>query len=165
MPLHASHRYSASARTLFGLVTNQDFLQQKYLAVGSRQLEFRSSPASAGVHPIRWRRQLPADIPALARSLFDVWNQFDEQLEWRNSGDTAEGIYSAKIKGGLVELKGLFHIRPDPQGCVETVDMQVKVNVPLLREKLAAVAMKGIQQHLDDEYAFTKKWIEQHRLA
>ncbi|HET8708157.1 MAG TPA: DUF2505 domain-containing protein, partial [Pseudomonadales bacterium] len=162
MTIHAQYLYTMPVNALFGLLTDPNFMENKYLAAGSRKLHFSQFEQREGKHLLRWSRELEADVPMMVRSLFDIWNRFDESMDWRLDGDTGEGIYSAKIKGGLVELKGLFYIRPHPQGCVESVEMQVKVNVPLMRDKIASLAEKGIQTHLDEEYTFTQNWVRQH---
>ncbi len=165
MHIHAQYIYKMPVKELFKLLTDRDFMQHKYTELGSRKLNFSVFEQRDNSHVLRWTRELEADVPAIARSFFDIWNSFDESMDWKLEGDTGEGLYSAKIKGGLVELKGLFYIRPHSEGCVESVEIQVKVNVPLIREKIATVAAKGIQQHLDEEYTYTKNWVKQHAPA
>lgn len=165
MQIHAHYIYPIPVKALFGLLTDKPFMHAKYVAQGSRKLNFSQFEQQDSKHLLRWTRELEADVPVLVRSIFDVWNGFEESMDWTLDGDTGEGIYSAKIKGGLVELKGLFYIRPHAEGCVESVEMQVKVNVPLMREKIASLAAKGIQEHLDEEYTFTKNWLKQHAVA
>lgn len=151
--------YQANLDTVYQLLTNEEFLRQKYESVGSRNLEFQECKQDGDVFRICWTREVPANLPSFAKPFLDPWNKLVEEMEWRDEEGGKEGLYEGKIKGGIITINGEFHLKPKGSGCVEDIEMLVTVSIPLVSGKIAELVKNDTSKNLKGEYEFTRKYL------
>ena len=124
MTVETSHELDVGFEQMYAKLTDQDFLQQKYDGVGSRNVRITECGQDEDVFRIEWSREVPADPPAFAKKFFGEWNHLEEIMEWSLEGDTAHADYECKIRGVPGTLRGEFDLRSDGDGCVEDIVME-----------------------------------------
>jgi len=149
--------YQANFDKVYQLLTNEEFLRQKYESVGSRNLEFQECKQVGDVFRICWTREVPAELPSFAKPFLNPWNKLSEVMEWRDEKGGKEGLYESKIKGSAVTINGEFHLKPNGSGCVEDIEMLATVSIPLVGGKIAELVEKDTSKNLKGEYEFTRK--------
>jgi len=160
MTIQTRQLFQADVDTLYRLLTDREFLEKKYLAVGSRNLAFVECGQDEEVFRIEWRREVPSNPPGFARKVLSEWNQLEEMMEWERLSDGgARADYACKVKGVPGELRGEFLLKPDPDGCVEEIEMQATINIPLVGRKIASFAEDDAAANLSREYEFTREYL------
>jgi len=160
MTIQTRQLFRADVDTLYRLLTDREFLEKKYLAVGSRNLEFLECAQDEEVFRIEWRREIPSNPPAFARKVLAEWNSMEEIMEWERLPDGgARADYLGKVKGVPGELRGEFVLKADDGGTVEEIEMQATINIPLVGKKIASFAEDDAQANLTREYEFTRDYL------
>jgi hypothetical protein len=163
MTITAKDEYKASFDQVYKLLTDQAFLEKKYQeGVGSRNIVFEECKQDGEVFRIRWARDVPADPPSFAKAFLSAWNHLTEVMEWRDDkGGGKEALYRGKIKGVPITIYGEFHLKPSGSGCVEDIEMEAEVSVPLIGGKIAELVERDAKKNLTGEYNFTLKYLKE----
>jgi hypothetical protein len=163
MTITAKDEYKAGFDHIYKLLTDQNFLEKKYQeGVGSRNIVFEECKQDGEVFRIRWTREVPADPPSFAKAFLSAWNHLTEVMEWRDSKEGGkEALYRGKIKGVPITIYGEFHLNAVGSGCVESIEMEAEVSIPLVGGKIAELVERDAKKNLTGEYNFTLKYLKE----
>jgi hypothetical protein len=157
MTITAKDEYKATLDEVYQLLTNPDFLKQKYEAVGSRHLDFQECQQKGEIFRIRWTREVPAEPPSLIKAFVEPWNKLTEVMEWRDKEGGKEGTYKAEITDLSSKIRGKFLLVPTDDGCIEQIEMVAESSILFFGDKIVALIEKDTQKNLAGEYQFTLK--------
>lgn len=162
MTVTVTYRYdNASADDLYALLTDEAFLRAKYEALGAQNLIFTEIGEDEDCFRVEWQRNVKLNPPAFAAGLLGSRTDLSEIIEWEPAdGGGYRADYLCQVKGVPGELRGEFEIRPEGAGCVEVIHMSAKINIPLLGKKVAGFVEGDAEHNLNDEDAFTRRYLE-----
>ena len=160
--LETQHFYDVDADKIYQLVTDQDFLQQRYEAIGSKNLEFKEFNQDGDTTRIRLQRDIPLQPWDVAKSFFNETAHLDETLTWqRNSDGTAHCDYQCVIDGLESDVTGSFDLRNKDEGCVEDITVTALVKMPAgMGKAMANYVQFEIKENLNREQAFTRLYLD-----
>ncbi len=157
MKIKALHQYSQDVDTVFGLFHDPDFMKEKYVSIGARNVEVLECSGSDGRYSVKVRREVPADVPGLLKKFLNPWNTLTQSEQWEGS---AGGPYRCKIAieiaGVPVRLGGEMELRTQDGGCVNDVQLEVKCGIPLVGGKLADFVGGDAEKAIQAEYEFIR---------
>ena len=157
MTIEVDYAYDISFEDMYARLTDKDFLQAKYEAVGSRKVSISECAQDDDVFRIEWTREVPGNPPAFARKFFGDWNALEEIMEWTLEDGSAHADYQCKISGVPGVIEGEFDLRPDGKGCVEEIIMKATIRIPIVGGKIAQLVEENTREQLDEEDVYTRK--------
>lgn len=157
MKIKALHQYDQNVDIVFGLFHDPDFMKQKYVGIGARNVEVLECAGSDGHYRIKVKREVPADVPALLKKFLNSWNTLTQSEQWDGK---AGGPYRCKISieifGVPVSIGGEMELRAQDDGCVNDVRLDVKCGIPLVGGKLADFVGSDAEKAVQAEYVFIR---------
>ena len=161
MKIKALHQYKQDVDTVFGLFHNPDFMKDKYIGIGARNVEVVECSGSDGHYSVKVKREVPADVPGLLKKFLNPWNTLVQSEQWEGS---AGGPYHCKISieisGVPVGISGEIELRTQDSGCVNDVRIEVKCGIPLVGGKLADFVGSDAEKAIQAEYEFIRGRLE-----
>lgn len=117
------------------------------------------TPSGAGMS-VKVDQVRPADeVPAFARKFAGDTINIVQEEEW--SSHTSAAL-SVTIPGKPGEMKGRITLVGDDAGTTETVDVNVKVNIPLVGGKIADFVGGMLTRALKAENKVGRDWLAEH---
>jgi hypothetical protein len=117
------------------------------------------TPAGQGMR-VRVDQYRPADeVPSFAKKLVGARINILQEETWHSP---ASADLSVTIPGKPGEMFGTIKVVGDDAGVTETVDVQVKANIPLLGGKLEDFIAGMLLRALKAENRVGVKWLAEH---
>jgi len=181
-------RYDCSVPTLHATVTNADYLQVKFPAIGFRDVVV----VAADPTRVQTGRTVSAPLPGFARRVLGETQTVTQVEDWTATPERAEGTFTAHATGTPIRITGTMLIEPavdgpdqanglppasnEPSaargadatggahgaGCVLRIRGDVVAKVPLSGGKIADLVAAEAGKTLAREYAFTQRWLADH---
>lgn len=156
MTVKRRYPYSASFEKIFERLTSEDFLRRKYEGTGSRNVVFTECGQDGDIFRIGWRREVPLHVPGFAKKFLSEWTKTEEIMEWSREEDgSAHGDYQCRVGSLPGVLEGSFDLYPEGSACLEEIEMEARIGIPLVGGKLAKVVENDAANQLDGENDFT----------
>jgi len=153
-------RYDAAApEQVYAMLANPDFREAvcEYQRYPERTVEI--TPVGRGMR-VRVDQYRPADeVPSFAKKLVGAKVNILQEETWHSS---TSADLSVTIPGKPGEMLGTITIVGDGDGVTETVDVQVKVSIPLLGGKLEDFIAGMLLGALKAENRVGVKWLAEH---
>jgi hypothetical protein len=164
MDVHVEHAYAAAPDVVFSMLTNREFLLERFDATGALEYEVLECNArDGGGFRVVTRRKVEAEIPSLARKVLKPVNTMVQTELW-NSG--ADGVYSGEwsidAKGTPVSTSGTMRLVATDTGSLNRIDGKIKVGVPLIGGKIESFVFDQARKTLDAEEQFGQRWLSEH---
>lgn len=155
MEVKGLHHYTKGVESVFKFFSEPAAVAAKYAGVGARNVEVLEASESGGVHTVKVRREVPADVPGLLQKFLGAWNKVMQTEQWRTAAGGARTCdLKVDIVGVPVGVTGTMHLRPEGGGCVNDVRLNVTCGIPLVGKKLAEFVAGDIKKAMDAEYAY-----------
>ncbi len=155
MKFRETIRHNLSADRVLGAYANPAFYPAKYAATDARDIRVLDTGDEDGQFHIRVSRKVPADIPvpAFARH----WLPQDITLIQTDRWDRASGTGSVEIEfvGLPVRIDCGLSLSGSGDRMVETLDFEIRVDVPLLGGKLAKLLAEDLRLKFAKDTAVT----------
>jgi hypothetical protein len=158
MEFSVSHAYDCDVATLHAILTDPAYLEAKFPAIGFHDVEVLAATPGHVEH----RRVLQAPLPGFARKVLGESQTIVQIEDWTPDGDRVRGRFRGGAQGTPITMTGTLLIEPRGAGALLSVRGKVEVKIPLLGGKIAALVADKTKQSLEDEYAFTQKWVAEH---
>jgi hypothetical protein len=160
MELKLSASYDASPEEVFAIVTDATFREQaceKTKAL-SYDVEVKES---GGDTIVRVRREMPSDnVPDIARKFVGQTLTVVQTETWHPA--KPDGSRDADVTGEIsntpVTLKGKAGITATGSGAVQSIDLDIKVAVPLIGKKIEPFVVDAIRAGLQKEHELGRDW-------
>jgi carbon monoxide dehydrogenase subunit G len=161
MKISAIHQFDYPASTVWEMLHDPDSHVAKFTRMGHRNIEVESSELTDTTLDIVLVRQVEMDIPSVAKKFIQPTNTVTSIDHWEDRGDgTYGGNFSVDIKGAPAESKGTTKLVPiNGEACEYTVEVDVKVKVPLVGEKIAGALRPQLEEQLQGEFEAAEAWL------
>src|SRR5690348_3276771 len=150
-------RYDGAApEQVYAMLATPDFREAvcEYQRYPERTVEI--TPVGRGMR-VRVDQYRPADeVPSFAKKLVGAKVNILQEETWHSS---TSADLSVTIPGKPGEMLGTITVVGDGDGVTETVDVQVKVNIPLLGGKLENFIAGMLLRALKAENRVGVKWL------
>lgn len=160
MKLTATNRYDASVDAVFAVLSDPDQLAAMNTAIGATDCTLISEDDRGGAPWLVSSRKVTVDLPGFARKVMQPTNTVVQTDDW--SAPEADGSrscrYSVEVKGVPSRIDGTMTLRPDGEGCVQDIEAEVKVSIPLLGGRLEKFAVESGEKEIAGQAA----WLTQH---
>jgi carbon monoxide dehydrogenase subunit G len=156
-----THRFDHPLDAVWEMLHDPDSHVAKFTGMGHRDLEVLSSSATDTAFDITIRRVVELEVPSVAKKLITPTNTVTSVDHWeRESDQRLAGRYEVDIKGVPAETRGTTSVVADGAGaCTYTIDLEVKVKVPLIGEKVAGALKPQLTEQIEAEFAACDTWL------
>jgi carbon monoxide dehydrogenase subunit G len=164
MDISSSHHFDRPFADVWAMLIDPDAHVAKYQHMGHRDVTVSDAePAEDGID-ITIVRQVDIDVPGIAKKFINPSNTVTSQDRWQLDGDgSASGRTEVDIKGVPVQSTGRASLSDDGAGgCDYTVELTVKVKVPMVGEKVAGALKPQLVEQLDAEFSAAEAWLTEH---
>jgi hypothetical protein len=164
MDLSSSHHFDRPFADVWAMLLDPDAHVAKYEHMGHRDVVISDAEPGEDRLAITIVRQVDIDVPGIAKKFINPSNTVTSQDTWERTGDaSAAGKTEVDIKGVPVQSNGKATLLDDGNGgCDYTVDLTVKVKVPMVGEKVAGALKPQLQEQLEAEFAAADAWLSEH---
>ena len=164
MDLSSSHHFDRSFADVWAMLTDPAAHVAKYEHMGHRDVTVTSTEAGDDAFAITIVRQVDIEVPGIAKKFINPSNTVTSEDRWTRSGDgAASGQTEVDIKGVPVQTNGRATLADDGDGgCDYTVELTVKVKVPMVGEKVAGALKPQLQEQLAAEFTAAEAWLADH---
>ncbi|MEO7422163.1 MAG: DUF2505 domain-containing protein [Ornithinibacter sp.] len=162
MRLTTREELAGTPEEVYALLSDQAFQEAKCEATtvgGPHSTQIGGSRAGARVTT---QRELPTDdLPDVARSFVGDKLTIIEILDW--AGPAADGsreaVIDLHVKGAPLTLKGRVRLERSGAGTIESLDAELKANVPFISGRIEQAAAGPIRTAIDIEIALLREWL------
>ena len=155
MKVNAKHKYDATVDTVFALFSEPDFYSKKFAACGARNIEMLEFQADGPSVQFTVKREMPANAPSIIKTIIGEWNTLIQKEDW--GGDPGEEYWNEfdiEAQGTPVTIKGSMMLRPDGDGCVNDVELNIRCTIPLLGGAVEKFVAEDSEKSLAAEYQY-----------
>jgi hypothetical protein len=160
MELKLSASYDATPEEVFAIVTDATFREQACEKTKALSYDVKVTE-SGGDTVVRVQREMPSDnVPDIARKFVGQTLTVVQTETWHPAN--ADGSRNAEVKGEItntpVTLRGTARISSEGAQTVQTIDLDVKVAVPLIGKKIEPFVVDAIRSGLQKEHELGRDW-------
>jgi hypothetical protein len=162
MKISATIDYAATPDEVFAMLADEDFQNRKCAATGA----LRHNVSITGQKDrtiILSIRDMPSDsFPSFVKNMVGDALTVTETQNWGPPGTDGarQGKLTVEISGAPVALEGTLALTSDGQGCVETIEGDLKARVPLIGGKIEQAAAPAIRSAIRVESENGRAWLE-----
>lgn len=162
MQISFTHRFEHSIDDVWAMVHDPASHIAKFERMGHRDLEVVEQVQTDGALDLTIRRQVDLDVPAVAAKFISPSNTVTSVDHWqRDHATKLSGHYTVDIKGAPAETRGTTLVEADGDGCTYTVELDVKVKVPLVGDKIAKALRPQLEAQMREEFDAAEAWLAQ----
>ncbi len=160
MELKLSASYDATPEEVFAIVTDATFREQA--CQKTKALSYAVEVTESGGDTIvKVQREMPSDdVPDIARKFVGQTLTVVQTETWHPA--KADGSREADVRGEIsntpVTLKGTAQITAAGASTVQSIELDVKVAVPLIGKKIEPFVVDAIRSGLQKEHELGKDW-------
>ena len=152
--------YDASPDAVFAMLSDPTFRQQVAEAQGVVSVDVRLTPRDDGFSLVSDQVQNTQGLPAIAKKITGDTTQAVVTEEWASR---TQGSISITAPGKPTSATGTISLAPDGDGTVETVELDVKVKVPLIGGKLESLMADTIGSGYEVEHTVGRAWLKDNK--
>jgi len=157
MIVKQTHTYKHDVAKVYGLLTDPEFVAEKYQAVGARNVEIiQYGEDEDGDYILETVREIHSALPDFAKKFLGEWNKVQQIEIWEPDGDGFLCSFTVDALDAPVKIAGTQLLSPIASGCVNEVNLTVSCSVPLLGGKLAKVVGGDADTTMTAEHAYTQ---------
>lgn len=154
-----THHYDVGVEELFALYRQPEFWRAKYEFMGHRNIEVECVESEDGLLQIQTLREIPVDVPKLARKIISPVNVVTQLDRWQPPVDgIREGTWHVEVRGKPVVISGSGRLAPEVEsGCSNAITGEITVKVPMIGKAVSKLLVGNALRGLADEHAFVKQ--------
>ncbi len=156
-----THRFAHPIDAVWAMLHDPESHVAKFTGMGHRDLEIVSSASTDDSLDLTIRRTVELEVPSVAKKLITPTNTVTSTDHWaRESATRLAGSYEVDIKGVPAETRGTTAVVADgADACTYTIELEVKVKVPLIGEKVAGALKPQLTEQIEAEFAAGDTWL------
>lgn len=160
MKLTLSSTYDVPPEEIFAIISDTTFREQACEA--TRALSHQVTVTEAADDTVvRVRREMPStDIPDIARRFVGDTLTLVQTETWHPAA--ADGTRHAEVRGEVpgtpVSLRGTASIVPAGAGGTHSIELDIKVAVPLVGRKIEPFVVEAVRRGLEKEHELGRSW-------
>lgn len=129
------YKFTADTETVFNKLTDPDFLVQRCVALGEKDIQC-DVECDGRKTTVVLARTIKRDLPAVLAKMFGAENRMVMTESWEEIGSTKMGSYTVIVEGQPVTLSAKFKLKPTANGSEYTIDYTCKAKIPLVGGKI-----------------------------
>jgi hypothetical protein len=161
MELKLSASYDATPEEVFAMISDTTFREQACEKTTALSYDVKVSE-SGGDTIVRVQREMRAyDLPDIARKFVGQTLTLVQTETWHpaNADGSRDADVQGEVSGTPVTLKGTERISAEGDGkAVQSIDLDVKVAVPLIGRKIEPFVVDAIRSGLQKEHELGRSW-------
>jgi len=165
MEIHGRHTYQADFATVWAMIADPDTMRQRYEGLGHRDVQITGTEGDATTDRlvVSVHRVVDIDLPDIAKKVLKPTAVCTQTDTWRAAADgSREGDFRVETKGQPVEILGKVKLWPGEGATTEfTVDLDLKVKVPIIGGKISGVMRGDAEKLMNDEFAWNDQRLTQ----
>ena len=158
MEIHGRHTYQAAFPTVWAMLADPDTMRQRYEGLGHREVAITGTEGDATTDRlvVSVHRVVDIDLPDIAKKVLKPTAVCTQTDTWRAAPDgSREGEFRVETKGQPVEILGKVKLWPGEGDTTEfSVDLDLKVKVPIIGGKISGVMRGDAEKLMNDEFAW-----------
>jgi hypothetical protein len=162
MKISALIDYAATPHEVFAMLADEDFQNHKCAATGAHRYTV-SITERDGRTIILSTRDMPSDgFPSFVKSMVGDTLAVTETQDWGppNTDGARHGRLTVEIAAAPVALHGTLSLAAGGQGCVESVNGELRAKIPLIGSKVERAAAPAVQSAIRVESENGKAWLQ-----
>lgn len=160
MKLRHEISYDADREQVFAMLADPAFRAWAAKSSGVVSADVRITPRGEGLSVCIDQVQPTAGVPGFARKFAGETTRAVQSEEWDSP---AGGSFSIETPGKPTSIRGTITLTETDGRTVETLDVEVKVKVPLIGGKLETLMSALTTEGLDKEHATGVRWLAGER--
>ena len=153
--------YDATPDEVFAMLSDPNFREKVCAAQGVVSSEVRLTPTGSGFDLEIDQVQNTAGLPSIAKKIVGDTTEVTLKESWR---DASGGSLEIIAPGKPTSASGTITLAPSGTGgTTETVELDVKVKVPLIGGKLESLMGDNIKNGMDVEQTVAAAWLAGER--
>jgi carbon monoxide dehydrogenase subunit G len=159
--LTLEHRLERPIAEVWAMLRDPDSHVAKFAGMGHRDIEVVSSAGTDTSLDLTLRRQVDMDVPAVAARFLQPTTTVTSVDHWTRADDgSLAGSYEIDIRGVPAETRGTTSVVPDgAEACTYVIELDVKVRVPLVGDRVAKALRPQIEAQVLEEFAAADAWL------
>jgi uncharacterized protein YndB with AHSA1/START domain len=155
--MHLEHHYDADVESVYSLITDPDFMERKYTAIGGKDVAIDRSETDGGGCELVTRRTVTVDLPGFAKKVMQPSNTAVQRENWGSAQPDGSRVceYTVEIQGMPSKVTGTLVLSADGEGSQQVIDADVKVSIPLLGGRLEKFGIETGKEDLAKQVEFT----------
>ena len=164
MDISLSHHFDRPFADVWAMLLDPDAHVAKYEHMGHREVVVQEAVPGDDTLHITIVRQVDIDVPGIAKKFINPSNTVTSKDRWDLSSDgSARGHSDVEIKGVPVQSTGSASLVDDGAGgCDSTIQLAIKVKVPMVGEKVAGALRPQLEAQIRAEFAASEAWLAEH---
>ncbi len=156
-----SHQYPKDTKNIFNLLTSQEYLEKKFSAIGSENVQILECGPNKGTFIVKNQRDVQSDPPSVIKKFVKATNTLTTTDNWEiTDSDKKEGTFDIQIKGMPIKMNGTLSLKPNDSGCTYDIRFNISVKIPLVGKKIAQLIKEDVQTNQEEDYMFTKEYLK-----
>lgn len=161
MELSFTHRFDHPIDDVWAMVHDPQSHVAKFTGMGHRDLEVVAEEVTDDAIELTIRRQVDIDVPSVASKFISPSNTVTSTDRWERAADgSCAGRYTVDIKGAPAETKGTTALVADGEGTAYTVQLDVRVKVPIVGDRIAKALRPQLEAQMQEEFAAAEAWLD-----
>jgi hypothetical protein len=156
MQLRHEITYDAPLADVYAMLSDPAFRQASADAMGVLSADITITPSGEGMHVVIDQVQPTEGVPGFAKKFAGATTQAVQTEEWDSP---AGGSIKIETPGKPTSISGTLSLTEAGGRTTETLDVQVKVKVPLLGGKLESLMGDLVTKGMDKEHAAGVAWL------
>jgi hypothetical protein len=155
--LRIEHDYDADVEVVYALISDPDYIERKYIALGGRDVSVERSDTSDGGCKVVTKRTVTIDLPGFASKVLTPSQSPVQTENWTAASSSGERVcnYTVEAPGTPSRIQGTHRLTPTASGCHHTIDIDAKVNIPLIGGKIEKFAADQGRADIEAQFAHT----------
>ncbi|HVV77242.1 MAG TPA: DUF2505 domain-containing protein [Mycobacteriales bacterium] len=155
--IRIEHDYAADVETVYALISDPDYVERKYVALGGRDVAVDRSETDDGGCEVVTKRTITVDLPGFASKVLTPSQSPIQAETWSPPNAAGERVcnYTVEAPGTPSRIVGTHRLTPTASGCHHTIDIDAKVNIPLIGGKIEKFAAEQGRADIEAQFAHT----------
>jgi hypothetical protein len=151
--------YDADVEQVWVMMTDRDYWEAKYAALGAREVSFAEFRADGDAFIYTSVRNVPADLPSVAKKVVGDTNTVTTTERWTRAGDSASATIEIRVKNVPGGTTGTMTLAPSGGQTRWSFDFDAKVGLPVIGGKLESIMNEQTREQLGQEKEFNDTWL------
>ncbi|GAA5218055.1 DUF2505 domain-containing protein [Corallincola platygyrae] len=166
MQCHVKHPYPCGLEEVYLYFRDEDSVVAKYEALGARNIEMIRNEENDNGFYSESKREIPADVPAMLKSLLGDYNQVVQKEHWYSEDDGSLGCdLIIDLVGVPVSIKGEMHLYDVDDGCINEVVLEIDSSIPLVGGSLSRFVAGDCNKSMEQEYRYILEAVKSHEAS
>ena len=155
-------KFSADIGTVFDLLTNAKWLEQRSLDLGELSAAVKIKKSAKGTQ-VSMKRRVSRNLPALIAKVLSPETDMTLEQGFSPDNDGYSGSLTLELAGQPVKIGGDFELQVSGKGCVYRIEHHAKCSVPLIGGAIEKYALSEVDQGCLDELDYLAAYLKKHK--